>query len=200
MQEQISQSKQQLKDRKQDKHRTVNTILISLLLLAACYSGVVVTKSFNRVDKRFEALTYEEHKTSELAQLVKDEGYKKCIYDDSRGLQTIGFGHLMLPTDTFKCLSSTDAVSLLRKDYTYAENSVDTRYSWAEGEVRLVLINMTYQMGVSGVSKFRITLQCLKVQDYDCAASELLDSRWASQTPCRAARLAGRFMAIPIRV
>jgi lysozyme len=157
-----------------------------------------VDQSLSTVDERFNAISYEEHKTSELAQLVADEGYKKCIYDDSRGLKTIGFGHLMLPTDTFKCISSTDAVRLLRADYTYAENSVDTRYPWSYGETRLILINMTYQMGAKGVSKFKLSLACLEAKDYDCAASELLDSRWAAQTPNRAARLAGRIMSIPV--
>lgn len=158
-----------------------------------------VDQSLSTVDERFNALSYEEHRASELAQIVEDEGYKKCIYDDSRGLKTIGFGHLMLPTDTFKCISSTDAVRLLRADYTYAENSVDTRYPWSYGETRLILINMTYQMGASGVSKFKLSLKCLEVKDYDCAASELLDSRWATQTPYRASRLAGRIMSISIQ-
>ena len=190
MQEQISQSKQQVRDKKQDKHRLLNTVLIFTLL-------VVISFGAYGINKKFAELTYEEHKTSEIAQIVKDEGYKKCIYSDSRGLQTIGFGHLMLSTDKFKCITPIKAVSLLRLDYSYAEASVDNKYLWAYGEVRLVLINMTYQMGATGVSKFKKTLDYLHSEEYDLAAGELLDSRWAAQTPNRAARLAGRIMAIP---
>lgn len=212
VQEQILLSKQQQiqlkqykKDKKQDKHRAFNSFLILAILWCSIYAAYTVHGKFDEVDlslstvdERFNALSYEEHKTSELAQLVADEGYKKCIYDDSRGLKTIGFGHLMLPTDTFKCISPTDAVRLLRADYTYAENSVDTKYPWSYGEARLILINMTYQMGATGVSRFKLSLACLEVKDYDCAAGELLDSRWATQTPNRAARLAGRIMSIPV--
>lgn len=151
------------------------------------------------INKKFAELTYEEHKTSEIAQLVQDEGYKQCIYDDSRGFKTIGFGHLMLPTDNFKCISPKQAVQLLMQDYAKAEASVDSIYYWASGEVRLVLINMTYQMGTTGVSRFKKSLECMQDEEYTCAAVELLDSRWAAQTPSRASRLAGRILAIPTK-
>ena len=114
------------------------------------------------------------------------------------GLQTIGFGHLMLPTDNFKCITAEKAVELLYQDYAYAETSVGTKYPWADGETRLVLINMTYQMGQTGVSKFKKALQCMKDYRYMCATIELLNSRWASQTSLRASRLAGRILAISV--
>ena len=185
-------SKQQQKDKSQDKHRTLNTILIGLLL-------IVISFGAYGISNKFAELTYEEHKTSEIAQLVQDEGYKKCIYNDSRGFKTIGFGHLMLPTDTFKCITPQQAVKLLRMDYAKAETSVDATYYWSHGEVRLVLINMTYQLGSTGVSKFKKTLEHMQDEEYDNAASELLDSRWAAQTPNRASRLAGRILAIPTK-
>lgn len=180
--------------------------------MCSIYAAYTVHDKFDAVDEeaaavavevkevvsKFESLTYEEHKTTEIAQIVIDEGYKRCIYNDSRGLQTIGFGHLMLPTDTFKCLVKGQAVALLKADYAYAENSVDNRYPWAYGEARLVLINMTYQMGQTGVSRFKKSLDCMRDEDYTCAAIELLDSRWARQTSHRAARLAGRILAITV--
>lgn len=211
-------SRQQQKDKSQDLHRTFNTILILAILCCAAYGAFVVHNSFNDVREdnnkasierleaklevqavktKFEQLTYEQHKASEIGQIVADEGYKKCIYNDSRGLQTIGFGHLILPTDDFKCITAAKAVELLVQDYAYAEQSVSTRYTWATGEARLVLINMTYQMGATGVSKFKKSLECMRDEDYVCAATELLDSRWAGQTSNRASRLAGRILAIP---
>jgi lysozyme len=49
---------------------------------------------------------------------------------------------------------------------------------------------MVFQMGASGVSKFRKMLAALDKKDYDLAATEMLDSRWHEQTPKRAQRLA----------
>ena len=219
VQERISLSKQQLVDKTHSIHRTINTILISCILLCSVYAAYAVRDKFDAVDievisvgeevvsvvkeveevtSKFDALTYEEHKTNEIAQIAKDEGYKRCVYNDSLGLQTIGFGHLILPTDNFKCIDAEKAVTLLIADYTYAESSVDKNYPWASEEARLVLINMTYQMGQTGVSKFKKSLQCMQDKDYMCATIELLNSRWASQTSNRAGRLAGRILAISL--
>ena len=209
----ILRSKQAQKDRKQDLLRRLNSLLIVAIFICsamAAYSvrdkfdvveekNVAVTIKLKEVDTRFNELSTEQHITSEISQLMIDEGFRKCVYDDSRGLATIGFGHLMLPTDNYKCITYRQAVELLRSDYDYASNSVDTRYSWASGEVRLVLINMTYQMGQSGVSKFKKTLTHLQDEIYDEAAIELLDSRWSSQTQDRALRLAGRIMSISVQ-
>lgn len=209
--ESIQESKQVQRDKRQDIHRIFNSTSIVLMLIASFYAaynvntkidtvndkGIATAIELKQVVSKFDQLTTEQHRSSELAQLVVDEGYRRCIYDDSRGLKTIGFGHLMLPTDTYKCLTKGQAVALLIQDYSYAENSVDKYYPWAYGEVRLVLINMTYQLGSTGVSKFKKTLDALQSGAYTRAAVELLDSRWASQTPSRASRLTGRILAIP---
>tara|TARA_R110000744_G_C19358478_1_gene561160 strand:+ start:450 stop:1085 length:636 start_codon:yes stop_codon:yes gene_type:complete len=206
-------SKQSHKDKKQDKHRIFNSILIIGIFICSVFAGYSVRDQFDvveekniavveqlvEVDNRFNELSTEQHRTSEISQLMVDEGFRKCVYDDSRGLATIGFGHLMLPTDTYKCITYRQAIELLRSDYDYAANSVDNKYHWAFGEVRLVLINMTYQMGQTGVSKFVKTLGYLREETYDEAAIELLESRWASQTNSRALRLAGRIMAISVQ-
>ena len=48
---------------------------------------------------------------------------------------------------------------------------------------------MCYQLGVTGVSKFKKTLAYLENFEYRMASKEMLDSRWARQTPNRAKRL-----------
>lgn len=213
VQEQISQSKQAQKDRGQDIHRILNSILIIGIFICSIFAAytvhdkfgaveeksVVVVEELKQVNNKFNELSTNQHRTSEISQLMVDEGFRKCVYKDSRGLSTIGFGHLILPTDNYKCITYRQAIKMLREDYDYAANSVDTNYTWAYGEVRLVLINMTYQMGQTGVSKFKKTLAHLHDEVYDEAAIELLDSTWASQTNKRALRLAGRIMSIPVQ-
>ena len=213
MQEQILQSRQARKDVKQDIHRVLNSIFIVGIFICSIFAAYNVSDQFNvveeksvevsvklkEVDNKFNQLSTAQHKTTEITQLMMDEGFRKCVYKDSRGLATIGFGHLMLPIDTYRCIDYRKAIELLRSDYDYASNSVDTKYPWVKGEARLVLINMTYQMGQSGVSKFEKTLENLENKSYDDAAIELLDSKWANQTPKRALRLAGRIMSISIQ-
>ena len=47
---------------------------------------------------------------------------------------------------------------------------------------------MAYQMGVTGLSKFKNMLTAVELGDFDEAANQALDSRWARQTPERATR------------
>ena len=54
---------------------------------------------------------------------------------------------------------------------------------------REVLIEMAYQMGVTGLLKFKNMIQALNDRDYDRASREMIDSRWAKQTPKRAIEL-----------
>ena len=66
------------------------------------------------------------------------------------------------------------------------------KISWfdeAPREVREVLLEMAYQMGVSGVSKFKNALKHMKNEEWNKAADEMLLSRWYKQTPKRAKEL-----------
>jgi lysozyme len=49
---------------------------------------------------------------------------------------------------------------------------------------------MSFQLGVDGLLGFKQTLDAVKGGRYDEAAFDMLQSRWAQQTPARAKRLA----------
>ena len=56
-------------------------------------------------------------------------------------------------------------------------------------EMQHVLVNMAFQMGQRGLSNFKNMKAAIEEQDFAKAAVEMMDSRWASQTPERAERL-----------
>lgn len=170
-------------------HRSINTFLTLLVV-------VIGFKVLTPIYDDLSGLKAERIVQSEIAQIVEDEGYRAKPYKDSLGKWTIGFGHLIKEGESFDDLTPHKAVEMLRKDYAKASEDVDRIYPWAAGEVRLVLINMTYQLGSNGLSKFEKTIRYLKSNQYDLAAGEMLTSKWAIQTPRRASRLAGRIMAI----
>ena len=69
---------------------------------------------------------------------------------------------------------------------------VKDKFSWLENapqEVEDVLVEMSYQMGVSGVSKFKNALKYMEHNNWTRAAEEMLDSKWHRQTPNRAKEL-----------
>jgi len=49
-----------------------------------------------------------------------------------------------------------------------------------------IIIEMIFQLGKTGVSKFRNMWKALSELNYVGASYEMLDSRWAKQTPNRA--------------
>ena len=124
-----------------------------------------------------------------LIKAVKlSEGFRDKVYKDTLGIDTIGYGFaikdLILDEDICDMILERKLEVLVKK--------VNDRFKFIENlpeEAREVVYEMAYQMGVSGVSKFKRFLQALEEKDYGWAAIEMLDSRWSKQTPNRAKRL-----------
>jgi lysozyme len=58
--------------------------------------------------------------------------------------------------------------------------------------IQSILVEMSYQMGISGVLKFKNMWTALRAGDYKEAAKHGLDSSWYRQTPQRAKELMDR--------
>ena len=60
------------------------------------------------------------------------------------------------------------------------------------------IIEMVFQLGETGVSKFRNMWKALESNppQYDVAATEMLDSRWAKQTPGRAKEMSNHMRSL----
>ena len=59
-----------------------------------------------------------------------------------------------------------------------------------ENKANEIILEMVFQLGKTGVSKFKKMWEALSGQDYNKAADEMLDSKWAKQTKNRAESLA----------
>ena len=133
-----------------------------------------------------------------LSKSVKiSEGFRNKIYQDTEGFDTIGWGHKVVPGDPFKPgveYSEEDLQSTFDKDLRKSiaqmkqlmiENSIDNLPETAEH----VLTEMCFQLGKTGVSKFRNMWKCLQEDNFLGASYEMLDSRWNKQTPNRCKKL-----------
>ena len=174
----------------------LNSYIMGITIIVGILMIVPLTNSTNDLYEKMSGVEAIKIRNSEIAQIAADEGYRRCEYKDSVGLRTIGFGTLVEGRDTPKCIDPHEAVLLLREHYEIAKLSVETRYPWAEDKEKLVLINLSYNMGEPRLAKFKKTLKYLQEKKYDSAAGELLDSEYAKQVPRRAGRMAGRIMAI----
>jgi len=126
------------------------------------------------------------------ALLSLDEGRVAHVYQDSLGYWTIGVGHLVDRRKGGK-LPEHIIDALLDWDIAEHKKELDAALPWAAtlSEVRYaVLLDMAFNLGVSGLLGFKNTLASVKAGDYSAAASGMLKSKWATQVGVRADRLA----------
>lgn len=130
--------------------------------------------------------------TDELIRSVKlHEGFRSNAYQDSVGVWTIGYGtNLQTLTD----FPEGFAEFFLKRELVNCAYALSQRGVWKEltQTRREVLIEMAYNLGVKGLNGFRNMWAALDRGDYDKAADEMLDSKWARQVGVRAIRLANR--------
>ena len=72
------------------------------------------------------------------------------------------------------------------------EERFEKKFDWFKTspiEVRNVMLNMAYQLGFRGFCKFKKTIAYLEEAEWEKASVEMLDSKWAKQTPNRAKEL-----------
>ncbi|MCP4536925.1 MAG: glycoside hydrolase family protein, partial [Chloroflexi bacterium] len=114
------------------------------------------------------------------ADLIRDEGLKLKPYTDTVGKLTIGVGRNLDDVG----ITEDEADYLLGNDVNWAMDDLDRNVAWwrdlPEGPAR-ALVNMCFNMGWSRLSGFRNMLAALEAGDWQQAATEALDSRWASQ-------------------
>lgn len=130
-----------------------------------------------------------------LDSIKKHEGFKDRVYKDTLGFDTIGYGcaikNLVLDEDIAGLILERKMIVLIMDVYS--------RFPWIAMQssiVQEVVIEMSFQLGVKGVSKFKMTLRHLQDDEYKMAAEEMLDSKWARQTPNRAKELSEKIKGI----
>lgn len=123
------------------------------------------------------------------AELMRDEGVRLKPYKDMVGKLTIGVGRNLDDVG----ITQVEAAHMLDGDIQRAASELDTQMRWWRNldETRQrVLLNMAFNLGVSGLLKFKNTLAAVQAGKYADAAEGMLKSKWAEQVGQRAVRLA----------
>lgn len=117
------------------------------------------------------------------------EGFRSKVYQDTVGKWTIGYGRNVEDVG----LSEGEADILLENDIAAAVKGAQAifvnfdRLSFPRQEV---LVEMVFNLGAAGLSKFHLMIGAVEVEQFDRAADEMLDSKWATQVGMRAKELA----------
>jgi lysozyme len=121
--------------------------------------------------------------------LVVSEGLRLQPYTDTVGKLTIGIGRNL--TDVG--ISALEAYDLCDHDVDRASEVLVKRYPWVlEQDMvrRVVLTELMFNMGPSGLGSFVNTLRAFERKDYSSAAEGLRQSKWFRQVQAsRSARI-----------
>jgi lysozyme len=145
-----------------------------------------------------------------IEELIKHEGLKLQVYQDTLGINTIGIGRNLEDRGITKQeldeldipnidhvyeygITEADAVYLATNDVQIVEEELVRAHPCVDrlDSVRqLIVMDMAFNMGVPRLCKFKNMWNAIHDEDYPTAAKEMLDSRWATQVKGRATKLA----------
>ena len=122
------------------------------------------------------------------ALLELHEGRRNQMYQDSRGIQTIGIGHNLRDRPI-----SDRAVDLIFED-DLNDHVADLfrAFPWTENldEVRqAAAIDLAFNMGIQTLSTFKNTMAAFKSGNWEATALGLENSKWYTQVATRAPRI-----------
>ena len=123
-----------------------------------------------------------------LRQIELHEGFRSKPYKDTVGKLTIGIGRNLDDVG----ISRSEALFMLEHDIRKCEQYLNRKdwYNSLDEMRQRVVIDMCFNLGVNGFSKFKRTIKAISDGRYDDAASHMLDSKWERQVGNRAKRLA----------
>tara|TARA_R110002051_G_scaffold141915_1_gene215215 strand:+ start:4549 stop:4965 length:417 start_codon:yes stop_codon:yes gene_type:complete len=126
-----------------------------------------------------------------IDSIKKHEGYVGIVYKDSLGIDTIGYGFAIKDLELDEDLCEI----ILERKLSQLIDRINFKFQWYRympQEIKDIVTEMCYQLGVTGFSKFKKTIAYLQNKQWDDASVEMLDSRWAKQTPNRAKEMSER--------
>ena len=138
-----------------------------------------------------------------MEELIKDEGYKYEIYLAHLGYPTFGVGLLVLETDeehgqpVGTPVSEERIKECLSHDIDVVCSELDMKDPWwrnLSDNKQRVMANMCFNLGHPRLSKFKKFLGAMQISDWETAAVEMMDSKWAGQVGNRAIRLRDRVL------
>ena len=132
-------------------------------------------------------------------RIKKNEGFSLKPYKDQLGYLTIGYGHLILPNETYLLKNKTNKPqlnSIFDQDFERALGDYKRfiKQKHHNRKDKELLIEMTYQMGAKRVLKFKKLISNMKKNKRHLVCFEMMDSLWYTQTPNRVKNLIRAFL------
>jgi len=122
-----------------------------------------------------------------IEQLKAHEGFSGNVYQCTGGKTTIGYGRNLDDNP----LTDNEASYLLNNDVNKITDILSKEIPWnmINPARQAVLVNMSFNLGISGLYKFKKMFKAIDAGFYEKAAREMLDSKWSKQVGNRAIEL-----------
>lgn len=126
-----------------------------------------------------------------IVSLKRHEGYRDEVYLDSEGHPTCGWGHCLrvgsrVPLEASEAFFRSDVARAVSDFYRIPKTLTDR----LNESRKRVICEMIFNLGLSGVLNFKRMWAAIEREDFNLAAEEMLDSKWASQVGKRSVELA----------
>jgi len=142
--------------------------------------------------------------------IALNEGVKPKVYKDSKGHRTIGIGFNLEDSSNRKILknegidinelfngrelSNKEIKTLYNYSLTQAFNDAqkfDKGFARRPEPVKKAIVDMSFNLGLTKLNKFKKMRKGLEANDYNVAADEMVDSNWFKQIKSRGPRTVG---------
>ncbi len=120
-----------------------------------------------------------------VERICENEGFKPKPYKCTEGVLTIGHGITYLTED--------ESLAIVANRVGNKHLELQEKLDWYNDlpvDVKGVILEMCFQIGTSGMLKFKKMIANMKECNWKAAANEMKDSLWYRQTTSRCERLA----------
>ena len=128
---------------------------------------------------------------SKLVEMIKrHEGVKSKVYLCSAGYEPIGVGRNL--SESGLGLSDDEIDYLLNNDIKRVQQELKDTYFWFGGlsdARRDAMVDICFNLGLTKLRGFTNALTAMSREQFDVAADEFMDSKWAKQVGMRAIRV-----------
>lgn len=163
----------------------------------------------NQTAQQFAQQRYRDQRANNFYDMfVLNEGNKSQVYKDSKGNRTIGIGFNLEDAGNKKFLKESgidinelfngrkltdrETKTLYNRSLTQAfkdAQSYDPNFAKRPEAVKMALVDMAFNLGLTKLNKFVDMKRGLMNNDYNMAADEMVDSNWYKQVKSRGPRM-----------
>ena len=150
----------------------MNKLAVIVLWLLGIFAVIHLTNNFTHIEENIMAIT-----KSTLSYVIEEEGKRNKAYKDSKGLWTIGVGHLIKPDEQHlitATLTDEEVEELLRSDLKWCSEAVEGAVKVPLAQAQFdALYSLCFNIGGTAFKNSTVVKR-LNANDYQGAADAIL--------------------------